>query len=782
MATDVSRQRFLIKDLLTHNVTLYPARAKVVRNVPDVVLQPGSNEIEIYGLTPTADEHSVQIEGQGAAATITDMTVDLVANTDIFEEVYPPDSGDESSESEEEEDSENEIDAVKAISDELKTLRAKSMHAVELQRTANRRLLALDSYINTVNASKNNSEDVTKILKQYQDERMETFTSHSKATEELADLNRQVARKEKEKWKAGKDERSRKEKLEKEKEKERVKKERQKAERRKEAQRVKEERMKFWPKKVYRVVLHLETPLDTPGSSRRGSIDSVTLAQGQSPSLPKEQPEQGGNAPAETRLSLSLSYVTSEASWRPRYDLSISSLKKTAKISYRAEFTNGTSETWKDAKVSLSTSQTSYTGLDDTVPYMDAWRVRLDKDSGHSSSDGAMSYQELHKPRVGNSAPSRVNRYELFGVDRTYIPDASKKQTRCGRCGGDHRNASCPYGTETMFPSVPAQASLPFGSNDPADVYAPRISASAQQQQLMSTRSLQEASSRPNPRGSGGGGGGAMRHRRVLTDEEYEEACEGADDDNLFANEEEPRLSYEESTWEEEGLTASYDVPGLRTLPPSSLTRRHKIASLTASNIHMSYICVPKLRCAAFLRAKVRNPSSSITLLKGSAGVTLDESFLGNMTLPRVSPGQAFDLPLGVDPAIHVAYPKPNVRRSTQGFINKESAQAFSRAVWLTNTRQAPVELLVLDQVPVSQDERLKIGLVQPKGLGAVGDAVRAGQPAQEGKNGKWGKAVATLKKNGEVAWNVTLEKGQACLLGLEYEARLPSTEKIVST
>ncbi|KAJ9649409.1 hypothetical protein H2199_000184 [Coniosporium tulheliwenetii] len=743
MATDVPSQRFLIKDLLTHSVTLYPARAKVVRNIPDVVLQPGPNEIEIYGLTPTADEHSVQIEGQGAAATITDMTVDLVANTDIFEEAYPPDSGDESSESEEEEDSENEIDAVKAISDELKTLRAKSMHAVELQRTANRRLLALDMYINTVNASENNPEDMTKILKQYQDERMETFASHLKATEELADLNRQVARKEKEKWKAGKDERSRKEKLEKEKEKERVKKERQKAERRKEAQRVKEERMKFWPKKVYRVVLHLETPLDTPASSRRGSIDSVTLAQGQSPSLPKEQSEQGGT------------------SWRPRYDLTISSLKKTAKISYRAEFTNGTSETWKDAKVSLSTSQTSYTGLDDTVPYMDAWRVRLDKDSGHSSSDGVMSYQELHKPRIGNSAPSRVNRYELFGVDRTYIPDASKKHTRCGKCGGDHRNADCPYWTDTIFPPIPAQASVPFGSQDPVYNYSARLSAPAQQHGPMhqvSTRSLQAASSRPNPRG-----GGAMRHRRVLADDEYGEACQEGADDNMevpCADDEQPRLSYEESTWEEEGLTASYDI-----------------ASLTASNIHLSYICVPKLRCAAFLRAKVRNPSSSITLLKGSAGVTLDESFLGNMTLPRVSPGQVFDLPLGVDPAIHVAYPKPNVRRSTQGFINKESAQVFSRAVWLTNTRQAPVELLVLDQVPVSQDERLKIGLVQPKGLGAVGDA-----PAQEGKNGKWGKAVATLKKNGEVAWNVTLEKGQACLLGLEYEARLPSTEKIVST
>lgn len=207
--------------------------------------------------------------------------------------------------------------------------------------------------------------------------------------------------------------------------------------------------------------------------------------------------------------------------------------------------------------------------------------------------------------------------------------------------------------------------------------------------------------------------------------------------------------------------------------------------------IRMSYVAMPKLRAAAFLRAKVRNPSSSITLLKGSAGVTLDGSFLGNMQLPRVSPGQVFDLPLGVDPAIHVGYPKPSVHRSTQGVFAKESTQMYTRSVWLTNTKFTPVELMVLDQVPVPEDERLRIDLTTPKGLNREGDAVRAGTAAKEGRSGAtslaetnqsgtWGKAVGTLKKGGEVAWTVNLEKGHACLLELEYRAKLPSTEKIV--
>ena len=251
---------------------------------------------------------------------------------------------------------------------------------------------------------------------------------------------------------------------------------------------------------------------------------------------------------------------------------------------------------------------------------------------------------------------------------------------------------------------------------------------------------------------------------------------------------EEDQLDFEESTWEDCGLTATYELPGTRTIAPASLNRRHKIVSITATNIQLSYIAIPKLRAAAFLRAKVRNPSTSVTLLKGMAGVTLDGSFLGNISLPRVSPAQPFTLSLGTDPAIHVSYPKPTVHRSTTGLFSKESAQAFSRSIWLTNTRSTPVELLVLDQIPMSQDERLRIDIAQPRGLNKEGDSVRAGQNAREGggsgstqQAAAWGKAVAALKKNGEVAWTVNLEKGQACLLKLDYEARLPSYESIVN-
>ncbi|MCJ1252809.1 hypothetical protein MMC24_000615 [Lignoscripta atroalba] len=72
----------------------------------------------------------------------------------------------------------------------------------------------LDPYANSVKVSDISPDDVTKLGGKYQKGRMETFTSHFKATEDFEELNRLIARKENEEWSAGEDERKGKEKLE----------------------------------------------------------------------------------------------------------------------------------------------------------------------------------------------------------------------------------------------------------------------------------------------------------------------------------------------------------------------------------------------------------------------------------------------------------------------------------------------------------------------------------------------------------------------------------------
>jgi hypothetical protein len=803
MADDIPRQSFQIKDLPTKSVTLYPARAHVIREIRDVVLQPGQNEIEIFGLTADADPNSVQIDGKGAA-TITDMTLELVPNKEQFSDVYPSDSESSDDEVDDYEDSDDDIECVKALAKQIKEVDLRIEAEIEKQKSAERRLKTLDTYSNGITGTsgkiKWSASEVADALEVYDKERQQLFEVNTTATVELKQLRKQKARLESEKEKAGKDEAKRKAREQREKEKLRDKLRRQREEKRLEAERVRDEKQKFFPFNVYKITLGLETSLDTPSSSRRNSIDGITLSG--VPAADSKGKEVASITSSARTVTLLLSYVTNSAFWTPRYDLTISSQQKSATIVYRAEFNNGTSETWKDAKVILSTSQTSYSGLEDKAPFMQSWQVKLGR-SWENNAGGLLSSSEMKGHRYQNAIAQQASKASYKAKSSA---NNARKDENTTHWEGAPAQQQQVYNT-TLFSSVQAapagfgsaNRSLPPPAPNNLEMSAKPLARAKKTAAFgglgSSASSTTESKRRVSRLGAGlfgGGGGGAVRKEEEI-EETFEASAAPADQSE---NDEEEDvmgdgLDFEESVWEDNGLTANYELPGIRTLAPSSLARRHKIASLSAANIHLSYICVPKLRSAAFLRAKIRNPSTTVTLLKGTAGVTLDGSFLGNMTLPRVSPSQLFSLPLGVDPAIQISYPKPNVHRSTSGFISRESAHTFNRSIWLTNTRPSAVELLVLDQVPISQDERLRVAILQPRGLNKEGDSVRAGQAAKEGgkevaaptasvKEGAWGKASATLKKNGEVNWNVNLEKGAACLLKLEYDTRMPSGETIV--
>ena len=88
----------------------------------------------------------------------------------------------------------------------------------------------------------------------------------------------------------------------------------------------------------------------------------------------------------------------------------------------------------------------------------------------------------------------------------------------------------------------------------------------------------------------------------------------------------------------------------------------------------------------------------------------------------------------------------------------------------------------MLDQIPVSEEERLRVEVLQPTGLRAEGDAVKTGTGVATVGKGmeKWGRATAILRKGGEVAWEVKIEPGRGVKLVLEYEAKFPSSEMIV--
>jgi len=669
------------------------------------------------------------------------MTVDLVKNRQRYEDVFPDDDSDGEVEDEEEmSDSEMYGEKTKALIEERKKIEQEIKVASEEMASASGQRTILERYGSSVD--KDRPSDLGACLSAYREERCKTFEVLNACEMKVMDLTKRREKVEQKGTKAKNADYKANRKARKEKRKELEKKQREISDKLEAKRLLLEERARFWPKKVYRVVVSLDTNPDmTPASSRRGSIESATKPT-------------SGSIPDACQNSLSISYITSSASWAPRYDLSLSTPTSSGSIIYRAEFSNTTSETWKDAKVILSTSQTAFQGLGEPIPTMFPWHIRLGKGSGDNFQGALYNDNEReykNKSLFGKEQKESKPRSELFGLDNLTVnienAQVAQQQQQQAQMQSHKKMRQAP---QAQFQSFGAPHGHGPSNHD--------------------VRALQLHSGNTSRAHAY-----AMSAEMVYADEEDE-----VDEETIIPDL--PSLATQESTWAESGLTSTYDIPGLRTIAPSNTTRRHKIASIHLKDTHLSYLLIPKLRAAAFLKARLRNPSS-VMLLRGPAGLTLDGSFLGNTTLPRCSAGESFSLSLGVDPSVSVIYGKPLVRRSQSGVFNKEGSGIITRTCTVTNTKPTrAIEGLLLDQVPVSEDERLKVEIVAPRMLRSEGDAVRCGSGV--GVNGKedvkWGKATATVKKAGEVCTEFKIEGGKGAKFVLEYEARFPSGEVVM--
>ena len=257
MASEIlHKQEFRIRDLTTRSVILFPTQAQIIRDIKGIILKPGANQIVIEGLAPTVDEPSIKVEGTGSA-TITEVSVDLLPNREIYEDIYP-DSDDDLDESSDEE-SDVEIEEMKALNRKIKKLQNSLLDEQEKLNSGTNRLQICDNYGKSVEKERPPPTDLENLITAYQVERAKIYRDAQTSKAAIDDIEEQIDNVEKEKNKLAKALVKSNEKKEKEKAKLRAKKLRDKAELAKERARIRVERESFWPKKVYRVTIKMET-------------------------------------------------------------------------------------------------------------------------------------------------------------------------------------------------------------------------------------------------------------------------------------------------------------------------------------------------------------------------------------------------------------------------------------------------------------------------------------------------------------------------------------------
>ncbi|KAI5782561.1 hypothetical protein EDC01DRAFT_780303 [Geopyxis carbonaria] len=732
MQSQIEEQVISILDLPTEALTIAPTSCTVTRDIPGITLRPGPNYIAITDITAYADEASIRVSGLLSSAgideaVVTEMTIEHVAPT-VRDKSDDSDVSDSESEATPQQPAAL-VDARKRLI-ELTTEQGLAKAALT---SVNERWRLLKAAVDAgvVNV-RTETAVVPSLLAMYEKERkklaveeVEGDAAVKEATAKVIEAQRRVKRAER-RWKRD------------------TKKPKAPAKTGNIVVRRPRNEAHQGPQSHQRVLC---VRLTIQGSDATSAFSGPSVTASTATGVKTMDDAQ----PPPASPSLRLSYVvTKGAGWSPGYDLRLDTTQRTGELTYKAHITNTTGEYWRDASVTLSSSQSAFTGLDDRAPTLTPWRAALvDKIPNCAEPSVLLSAQEQAESGVPRPyAPVVTTQAQLpdFQQQLMLLEQQNMKRVMMARAEQDRQSP--------QYSQMPMQQAV-------------QMQQQAHQQMQMNQQMAQQmAPPAPPP---------AVPAADASEDENSEDEDEdGASDTGTLPALTALRTATSRSLTH--GTTTTHALPARTSIPSSPHTSRsHTLTTLRLPSLVLTHLTVPKLRAATFQRATLRNTGAT-ALHRGPCAITLDGTYIGATTIPRTAPAAPFTVPLGIDTAVLVRYDKPTQHAASAaagagwlGSAGSDATATYTRAATLHSARPGAVTVTLVEQVPVSQDGALKVRIVKPVGL--------------EGAKGKVeveeGVSVA-LGRDGEVRWEVRLEERQTRRVELVWEVRRPEGRWVV--
>lgn len=158
-------------------------------------------------------------------------------------------------------------------------------------------------------------------------------------------------------------------------------------------------------------------------------------------------------------------------------------------------------------------------------------------------------------------------------------------------------------------------------------------------------------------------------------------------------------------------LSATFTAPRRESVDGSGQARKIALARfpLTAEIVRTA---APRLDASAFLVAKAVN-ETGFPLLPGLAGVYVGDEFAGRAPIQATPPGGEIEIAFGADDRVEVERRVLERRRETAGIISKDEVYRYRVRVSVKNRYASPVAVKLLDLVPVSRDEKIRVEVLE---------------------------------------------------------------------
>lgn len=158
---------------------------------------------------------------------------------------------------------------------------------------------------------------------------------------------------------------------------------------------------------------------------------------------------------------------------------------------------------------------------------------------------------------------------------------------------------------------------------------------------------------------------------------------------------------------------AVFSVPGKLSIPPTGETKRVFLQQDQIEPV-LTVRTVPRRDPKAYLYAKLSVPKGS-PLLPGPVSLFRDGTFVGTGELPVLAAGEDHELGFGADDQVRVRHAVIDEKRGEVGLISSAKTDSRNYRVTIKNMHERAVDLVVHDQVPVSQNDEIKVEYVGPQ-------------------------------------------------------------------
>jgi len=181
--------------------------------------------------------------------------------------------------------------------------------------------------------------------------------------------------------------------------------------------------------------------------------------------------------------------------------------------------------------------------------------------------------------------------------------------------------------------------------------------------------------------------------------------------------------SFKAATIDTGGFVSDYKIAGPSTVKADGTTSKLLIGAFESES-KLQVQIKPQMSTDAYLVAQTTLKGEA-PVLPGSVNLFRDGAFVGQGALPLLRPGQKQDLAFGVDDQIAVKRKVLKDERSKTGVIGQDQVIERHVVTEIQNLRTTPVEIAVLETIPVAQDKTIKVQMIEKETTSGYASDVR---------------------------------------------------------